>query len=228
MRPPLPASDRDTSHLDVEDAQVLAGARALSVPVPLYEPVLNLTLGARRSERAGGHVRLERAVDVVAPLLTAKSEWVAADGYIEKQTSVPSAGGRHPLTALVLSKTEESRHDAWAISPSTAPRRYQVTGHRIEVRTVLRATTDALRLPGEPESLIVLLARFRRTLSKYPDGETLVWRDSGVFLGSAHLIATNLGLRSCIAGIAETTQFALDGSTDVLVDVGAILLSEKE
>lgn len=228
MRPPLPTSARDTSDLDTEDGQILAGAGALSVPVRVHETVLNLSLGVRRSERAGGHVRLERALDVVAPLLSVTSHWVAADGYTEKQTAVPSAGGRHPLTALILSRTGDSIHDVWALSPSAALRRYRVSGYRSEIQRVLRATADALGATSEPHVVIVLLARFRRTLSKYPDGETLVWRDSGAFLGTAHLVATSLGLRSCIAGIAETTQFTLDGSPDLLVDVGALVLSEKE
>ncbi len=228
MRPPLPAADRDTSDLEVEDAQILAGPGAPSVPVRPYEPELRVKLGARRSERTGGQVRLERAVDVVAPLLAATSEWLAADGYVEKQTFVPSAGGRHPLSTLVLSRTGESAYEAWVLSPSRTLRRFQLTGYHPQIHTLLSATTDALHLPADADTIIVVLARFRRTLSKYPDGESLVWRDSGVFLGSAHLVATSLGLRSCIAGIAETTDFPLDGSADRLVDVGAIMLSEKE
>lgn len=93
---------------------------------------------------------------------------------------------------------------------------------------MLQATADALHTLDQPGTVVVALARFRRTLSKYPDGQSLVWRDSGALLGSAHLLAASLGLRSCIVGITETTRFTLEGTPDTLVDVGALVLSEKE
>jgi hypothetical protein len=186
-------------------------------------------LSHRRSERTGGHVSLEEAVDVIAPLVTATSEWVSADEYVERQTFIPSAGGRHPLTALVLTESKDGQfQETWAISASSKPRRYEITGRQPQILALLRATADALHTPQAPSAVVVLLARFRRTLSKYPDGQSLVWRDSGVFLGTAHLIGASLGLRSCIVGIAETTRFALDGTSDTLVDVGALALWQKE
>lgn len=208
---------------------MLAGPTAQSAPLTRRVSSLNIRLTNRRSERSGSHLGLEDALQVITPLVTATAEWISTDGYVERQTVVPSAGARHPLTALLLSRNDsEKRLEAWAVSPSAAPRRYEVTGHQSEIRNVLRSTADALQMPQAPSTVVVLLARFRRTLSKYPDGESLVWRDSGVFLGTAHLIAASLELHSCVVGIAETTSFALNGTSDTLVDVGALSLWGKE
>lgn len=229
MQPPVPAENRETSELGVVDAEILAGPGARSVPVISHVSKLDVTVNARRSERGSGGVALERVLDVVAPLVSATAEWVAADGYIERQTLIPSAGARHPFTALVLARSAgDGDHEAWAVSPSTNPHRYKINRRDVEVAHVLRATADALRLADPPSTAVILLARFQRTLSKYPDGHSLVWRDSGVFLGAAHLLAVSLGIRSCIVGIAGTTSFALEGTGDTLDDVGALVLSEKE
>lgn len=228
MQPPIPADQRDTNGLTEFDAHLLAGAAATGSPVKSRLSRLDVQVSSRRSERALGHVSLDRALDVVAPLLTATNEWTADDGYVERQTFVPSAGARHPLTALILQRSGGAPHRAWAVSPSRTPLRFEVTRHEPQIETILTAATEALRTAEPPSTLLVVLARFRRTLSKYADGHTLVWRDAGVFVGAAHLVAESLNLRSCIAGISETTALPLEGTADTLVDVGALALSERD
>lgn len=229
MKPPTPAAMRDTSALDVLDAELLAGFSGDAVVLP--EPISKVALfvQSRQSARQLGSASLERALDVLAPLMTATAEWTATDRYVERHTFVPSAGARHALTALVLSKgAEDTQHRAWAISPSANPRCFAVSRYRAEIAAVLHATGAALRKAEAPDTVIAVLARPRRILSKYPDGYSLLWRDAGAFLASAHLVAESLGLRSCIVGIAETARFELDGTTEALIDVGALTLAEKE
>lgn len=181
----------------------------------------------RRSEYSSAPVSAADAINVLAPILTARSAWAGADGYIELRTLVPSAGARHPLTALLIHRAADTPdHRAWAVSPSTIPTLFEVTDHHAEVQRVLDATAHAVRAVEVPSTVIVVLARFRRTLSKYPDGHSLVWRDAGAFLTMAHLVAASMGLQSCIAGITETTHFPLRGAADDLVDVGALTLSK--
>jgi hypothetical protein len=228
MRPPISAHERDTSGLGEVDAQLLAGRATTGIAVHSSLTRVDVPLDGRRSERREGGVSLNRALDVIAPLVTASAEWVSEDGYVERQTFVPSAGARHPFTALILHRADDAPHRAWAVSPSLAPQRFEVTQHEAGTQAVLRAVADALRMPDAPATLVVLLARLRRTLVKYPDGQSLVWRDAGVFLGTAHLLAASTSIYSSIVGIAETTQFPLEGTPDSLVDVGALVLSEKE
>lgn len=228
MRPPLPPVDRDTSGLDVSDAQALAGFHASGQPIQSTVTRVSVDVKARRSLLSSDPISVEQAWDVIAPMVTARSAWVALDGYLEQQTFVPSAGARHPLTALLLHREEgDTHHRAWAASPSITPMGFLVTGRDAQTRALLEATARALRTPLPPPTVVVILARFRRTLSKYPDGETLVWRDAGAFLTMAHLVAISRGFDSKMAGITRTTSFALDGAEDELVDVGAIALSRK-
>ena len=228
MHPPIPAHARDTTGLAELDAQLLACPTAVGTPVRSSLSQMEIPFHARRSGRSVGRTSLERALDVVAPLVTATAQWTAEDGYVERQTLVPSAGGRHPLTALILHQIDGAPHRAWAVGPSLVPELFEVRHHAPAIEAVLAATARSLRKAEPPGTVVVVLARFRRTLSKYIDGQSLVWRDAGAFLATAHLLATSLDLHSCIAGIAETAEFPLAGSLDTLVDVGALSLAEKE
>ena len=232
----MPAEKRETTGLRSDDARLLAGPDARTRPVPPPLNTLHVGIAERRSRATPRGAGIDRAVKVIAPLVTATSEWVAADGYVERQTFAPSAGARHPLTALVLTcdvptptpPAAEQRHRAWAVSASVAPTLYEIEGHVAQRTALLDAVAASARLEDHPHTVIFALARFRRTLSKYPDGMSLVWRDSGVFLGYAHLLATHLGLHSSLVGAEHTTEFPLPDTPDTLIDVGAIVLAEPE
>lgn len=228
MRPPLPPAERDTLGLNASDARALAGPTEEGERIHSSATEIRIDIDARRSHLSSHPVSLQQAWAVIAPMVTARSAWVGADSYLEQQTLVPSAGARHPLTALLLHKEEDdAQHRAWAVSPSVTPMSFSVSHRGAQTRALLDATARALRAPVAPCTVIVVLARFRRTLSKYPDGEALVWRDAGAFLTLAHLLAVSQGLHSRIVGITETTSFSLDETDDKLVDVGAIALSRK-
>lgn len=229
MQPPIRSDQRMTRGLQSCDAQLLAHPDAQSHELVSTADVLHVSVSERRSRAGTRAVGLKRAAQVIAPLVTATSEWFADDEYIERQTFAPSAGARHPLTALILNRdTPDAEHSAWAVSASVAPTLFEITNHDSHRQALLAAVTSAVRLPTHPGTVIVALARFRRTLSKYADGSSLVWRDAGVFLGYAHLMAHQFGLDSTLAGAAGTTAFALPDSDDTLVDVGSIVLSEPE
>lgn len=229
MKPPLRPIQRNSSGLQTTDAEALSDATAVGESLPDFDRSLQLDFADRVSRYSRGAVQLSDAWKVLAPVLTARSAWCAADGYMEQQTLVPSAGARHPLTALLLHRAPgELNHRAWAISPSVNPLRFEITDRPAEVDRLLQATSHAVHDPIAPSTVVVVLARFRRTLSKYPDGQSLIWRDAGAFLATSHLIAATLGLRSCIVGITETTRFRLRGTADELVDVGALTLSGED
>jgi hypothetical protein len=84
------------------------------------------------------------------------------------------------------------------------------------------AAEEAQRVLGVDHPLpavVFLVANLSRTLSRYPAGTSLVWRDAGVLLGLLHLCASDIGLGSCIAGMSGALPLDLP-----LVDVGAIAL----
>lgn len=226
MRPPLSADQRDVSGLDRPDSELMPAGGSGEYPLPPYQQTrLADVLDVRRSRLPTGPITLREVATVLSPLMTVSEQWLAADGYAEKRTATPSAGGRHPLTALILTGPNPGETvQAWATSPSATPRLRSVRLPEPAQARLLSAVSSALRGPSKLPTVVVVLARLRRTTSKYPDGESLVWRDAGVFLGYAHLIATTLGLESSIVGIGETAHIPLHGCGESLIDVGALAL----
>jgi hypothetical protein len=68
-------------------------------------------------------------------------------------------------------------------------------------------------------AVVFAVATPDRTLDRYPDGMSLVWRDAGVVLQTLHLLAIDVGLASCIVG---TTAVAFRDGT--ATDIGALAL----
>lgn len=97
--------------------------------------------------------------------------------------------------------------------------------------TALKAEVDispviaALRCTQCPPATLFACASFDRTLTRYPQGSTLVWRDAGVLLGYLHLAAFAGGLASCIVGTAGVlpTLPLLHGA----VDIGALAVGSR-
>jgi hypothetical protein len=84
----------------------------------------------------------------------------------------------------------------------------------------------ALRMEELPPLTLFTCASADRTLTRYPEGSTLVWRDAGVLLGYLHLAAFAMGLASCIVGTAGVLGAIpqLPGA----VDIGAVAVGARE
>jgi len=67
---------------------------------------------------------------------------------------------------------------------------------------VWSGAADTLEGRQSLAALVLLVAQFERTLSRYPAGAALVWRDAGVVAMALHLQATAAGLRSTILATA--------------------------
>jgi hypothetical protein len=65
-----------------------------------------------------------------------------------------------------------------------------------------------------------------RTLSRYPEGMSLIWRDAGALLATVHLVASDLGLSSCIVGTSGVLRTDHAGPLGP-VDVGAVALGNS-
>jgi SagB-type dehydrogenase family enzyme len=110
----------------------------------------------------------------------------------------PSAGGRHPIDVLVSNWPPGSNkvyhydpmaHALCALRPQRAG-------------AVQELTSAAEKTTGSRNGVILWhAAQFDRTLSKYEEGETLVWRDAGVLVGMTALVAEALTLACCPIGL---------------------------
>lgn len=94
----------------------------------------------------------------------------------------------------------------------------------MDCESVWEELCEAGSLGGRPGGAIFVIARFDRTLSRYPAGSSLVWRDAGVMLATLHLCATDVGLDSCIIGLAGAV--VLD-EKQMVADLGALAVGHR-
>lgn len=137
----------------------------------------------------------------------------------------PSAGGRHPVDLLVIQPQDSS--------PTV--RLYQPEPHALAKLKV--ANTQSLEklcklvnevVSQEEATILWFGAQFDRTLSKYENGESLVWRDVGALLGTISFVAECLGLNSCALGITgEPFISELLASNGKVIGVGGLLVGRR-
>jgi SagB-type dehydrogenase family enzyme len=178
-------------------------------------------LSQRRSERPTHAPDLARLATVLVRSGRVLDVSRAPDGYVMSHRPTPSAGGRHPADMYVLADDVEALDaGAWLFDPLGC-----------ELVKVARSAGTTLRVLGEivetdpPPAAIVIVARHERTLSRYPAGLSLIWRDVGALLATLHLCATDLGLASCIVG---SCGVFIDDPTAGEIDMGALLVGRRD
>lgn len=175
-------------------------------------------MGQRRSTR---HLRPCHVDDVGSVLqAVARVRAVRRDpgGGHEPLRPVPSAGARHPIDVVVAARDVEGLAPGWW--------RFEPwRGQFAEVKLPMSAGGYLERLgtvtaTSAPSAALVLIASFDRTLSRYPAGSSLVWRDAGVMAGYLQLSASSRGLASCIL---SPTGLAFPARTrDGVCDLGCV------
>lgn len=227
----MPAQERNTTGLDLLDASFLIGREGPSIELTLNrrpETTFGHMLATRRSVRPDEPCSLSDIIDLLWYLHLPTTSWIADDGYRERQMPAPSAGGRHPLSLLVVATSlTDSPPGVWAISPADKPVLVPVEIPAETIGKILAAAATALRASEPPPVLLVAVARSARTLSKYPWGKSLIWRDAGALLNTAHLVAHDLDLDSCLVGISETVCIPLPNTDEQLYDVGALAVGGR-
>jgi SagB-type dehydrogenase family enzyme len=202
-----------------------SAAGRLPVPVTDLGPTRPFadTLAARRSHR-----------DLRAPTFSEVGTVLARSGLTRNNTTdlagapvasraAPSAGARHPLTLVLLAQHVGGlAAGSWALDPDAAVLR--PGKHRPEqAEAALCEVAEALGQPGPPPAAVLAVAHPDRLLSRYPQGISLLWRETGALLMLVHLAATDLGLGSCIVGTCGVLC-PDDGSGAGPVDLGAVAL----
>lgn len=118
----------------------------------------------------------------------------------------PSAGGKHPIDVIVMQRSSE---EACTVDL------YHPLAHAL-LRIAIADETELTRLDEAVQAVVptgrglVLwhLAQAARTLSKYNNGESLVWRDAGCLVATTALVAEALGLACCPLGITGEPHLA--------------------
>lgn len=200
---------------------------------PVVLPVVTATaftatVARRRSIRHLGPVTLDDLAAVLTPVFHLAAFDTADDGAVRRFRPLPSAGARHPVVPIVLA------HDVAGLDPGM----WRLAA---DSQTLYRCPVDAdaldgawntlielAGLPHRPGAAVVLAVDAWATLSRYPAGISLVWRDAGAAAAMLTLVATDAGVGSCIvgtAGLLSNTALRTAGLHGALVtDMGAVVL----
>lgn len=177
----------------------------------------------RASVLAAGSVSATVVEHCLAVLGEVRASTLDDAGREWQSRSIPSAGGTHCLEPLV---------DAWDVSGMRSglyrqdgrsmARLQGLTGEDINVLRV--SIVDALR-GQSPSAVVYAICDPAQIASRYPHGTSLMWRDAGAFLMTAHLIAASFGFSSTIVGACEVLprQLVPDDQIELFM-VGAVAL----
>ena len=197
--------------------QPLAGYSVAIGPIAQADEGIGPLLRQRRSVR---ELRPCSLVDLSTLLFNGArvlDEWLDRQGANVSRRPHPSAGGRHPLSILVLvDEVEGLTPGAWAFDPSRCTLT-DANWHPDRIDDALVVASNALA-GRRPPALLLAVAEPERTLSRYPAGTAHLWRDAGALLTTLHLLAASLDLASCIVGISGV----LGHEDAARVDLGAL------
>lgn len=143
----------------------------------------------------------------------------SAMGFPITLRPVPSAGAIHPIHILINSpytdmwwRYDPFSHSLWSVNKENK--------YFLNVRKDCKDILDC-----DAASLLLLIAEPQKTLSKYTNGASLVWRDTGILLGNLALAASYLDLNFCPIGALFPTD--IDDNKQ-LVTVGMAALDAIE
>ena len=225
MRPVEHAARFPSALDDLALATQVGEATTFPIPVTDLGPTrpFSETIAARYSIRELTPPTLQDVALVMARCgLTHNSGYDLAGARIDHRPA-PSAGGRHPLSLVLLSRWVIGlAAGAWVLDPDAAVLRPAAYGSA-DVAAAFAAVAMALHLTEPPPAAIFTVAHPDRTLTRYPDGISLLWRETGALLMLVHLVATDIGLGSCIAGTCGVLH-QVPHSTRHPIDLGAVAL----
>jgi len=204
-----------------EFAYAIERRQYLAVPEPLPAVLLTQVLASRRSRRTFQRVTPKdlnsllwhsaRAIEVSSANLP---RW--------QHRPAPSAGGKHPLDLLIFRDEAGSR-----VAEIYEPATHALDCLKLPSVGLLHHFLNDLNkvLQIKDGTIIWFAAQFDRTLSKYENGESLVWRDCGALIATISLVAESLGLKCCAVGITgEPSVSQILSSNKRVVGVGGMIL----
>lgn len=174
-------------------------------------------LARRRSVRSSAPPTLSAVATVLVRCLRVVEWQSESAGYVTSHRPAPSAGARHPIDVHVLAGDVEGLPiGVWQFDPLSCELVQTGTDHEPPLRAL-----GEIVAADTPPAAVIAVAHLDRTLSRYPGGLSLLWRDAGALLATLHLCATDVGLASCIVG--STGVLYCDPATSA-VDVGSMIV----
>lgn len=142
-------------------------------------------------------------------------------GFDLEHRASPSAGAIHPIHVVM----KRPGDDRWWLY---RPRTHELTVIKRASRKLLGLYEYSQEvLKGDDAIRILFLAEPGKTLGKYRDGCSLIWRDAGALLAVMALTATALGLNFCPLGITGEPWASKLVDQGKLAGVGLALLGDS-
>lgn len=140
----------------------------------------------------------------------------------------PTGGAAYELdTYLAIRRCRGVRPGLYRYDP-LGHALWRRAGPTLDVRRLIAAAGHAART--KPQVLIIVSARFGRTLRRYASmGYAMILKDAGVLLQTFYLVATAMGLAPCAIGGGDSDVFARAARTKYYEEtsVGEFLLGRS-
>jgi SagB-type dehydrogenase family enzyme len=168
------------------------------------EPKIFDILGQRRSKRAYSNLSVEEICSLLFYGCRINETWNSQYGSLVSSRPSPSAGASHPFEILCLTpNVEKMAKGCWYFDP------FQLNLHLLSVPVSFCSIYEQLTISSinvesskKPPLIILFAAILDRTLSKYKNGLSLIWRDAGALAATICFTAEGLNLNSCPLGFS--------------------------
>lgn len=217
MARPHPTGRAVSAQVDVEGERIPLGRLTTTESTRLAD-----LLEHRHSSRTFGPTTVTQLATLLMRSSRVRDLTTVEDGYQASHRPAPSAGARHPFDLhLAISHRVEGLSPGMYVFDAVTGALVVRSQASVDSEELLSRIGDHLGAPAAPAAAIFLVAYLDRTLSRYPAGMSLAWRDAGALLQTLHLCATDLRLRSCIAGVCGFLHHEIQGP---VVDMGCLAL----
>ena len=217
MARPHPTGRAVPAQVEVEGERIPLGGMTTTESTRLAD-----LLDGRHSSRTFGPTTVAQLATLLMRSGRVRDLTTVEDGYQASHRPAPSAGGRHPFDLhLAVGHRVEGLSPGMYVFDAVAGALVVQSQADDIPEELLNRTGDHLGAPTAPAAAVFLVGYLDRTLSRYPAGMSLAWRDAGALLQTLHLCATDLHLRSCIVGTCGLLHHEGQGP---VVDMGCLTL----
>lgn len=190
----------------------------LVLPDSIVTPAFHDVAFSRRSRRKFNAIGIDQLSTLL--WLTARTQDVDRlfSNVTLRRAPVPSAGALHPVHIIIT----HQRSNSWWL--------YERDAHElrclVEVGDLWNGLLDQIEqvVPRGAGSVVLLVAEPGKTMAKYKNACSLIWRDAGVLLAHLGLAAEAARLDFCALGITGEPWVSSLDDQNRLVGVGAALV----
>jgi SagB-type dehydrogenase family enzyme len=196
----------------------------LVIPETPLQKTFSEVIKNRQSRRSFGRLAPEKLSSLLWHAAKTQSTYREESGFLWQHKAAPSGGGRHPIDIFIIDQTAEKKQ--LHLYDPIAHVLCQLEANVAQLNEFANRVNSVVAC--EEATIIWFVAQTARTLSKYENGESLIWRDSGALLATIYFVAEALDLNCCGLGITGEPQITESiGAKGILRAVGGCLVGVR-